>query len=80
MITEFEMSLTIVCACIIIMSVITGTIVEIVLNHKLEERTRAVYYHKWHKLYTCLESILRDNNYTSSEKCSQIKGFLKYDY
>lgn len=77
--TGFETSLIIVCACIITISVISGTILKIVLDHKLKERVRAVYYYKWCNLYRQLGDILRDSKLTDSEKCLQIKGYMRYD-
>lgn len=77
--SELEITLIIVCTCIILMSVVTGTIIEIVLNHKLEERTKAVHYYKWHNLYRKIRDIIDNVEYTDSEKCSQIKGYLRYD-
>ena len=77
--SELAITLIIVCTCIILMSIVVGTIIETILNHKLEERTRAVHYYKWHNLYREIRSIIDNAGYTDSEKCSQIKGYLRYD-
>lgn len=77
--SELEITLIIVCTCIILMSVVTDIIIEIVLNHKLEERTQAIHYYKWRNLYRKVRDIIDNAKYTDSEKCSQIKGYLRYD-
>lgn len=77
--SELEITLIIVCTCIILMSVVTDIIIEIVLNHKLEKRTQAIHYYKWRNLYRKVRDIIDNAKYTDSEKCSQIKGYLRYD-
>lgn len=77
--SELEITLIIVCTCIILMSVVTDIIIEIVLNHKLEERTQAIHYYKWRNLYRKVRDIIDNAEYTDSEKCSQIKEYLRYD-
>lgn len=77
--SELEITLIIVCTCIILMSVVTDIIIEIVLNHKLEERTQAIHYYKWRNLYRKVRDIIDNAEYTDSKKCSQIKEYLRYD-